>query len=269
VLGAPDFLSPEQLGGSAATAASDQYSLAVLAYAMLTGAPPYTQQQDPEVRSRNLARGPVPAHEEAKRSGRAAFPPNVSAVLAKALASAPEERYSSVSEFVQALDAAFVKRKVRSSDSAAVFLSYRREQSAGWANHFAEELKALHSISCFLDTNRADSVLRFPSRIEQAISDCDVFVCFLAAETLGSEWVRREIHLAAQMEKPMLAVFHEDFRHPDSLDSIDPDIRTLLEYDGVHLFDQKNIHVKYTIADLANKVKDHLRPENKSMGSHA
>jgi hypothetical protein len=69
LVGSPDFLAPEQWDGLAPTPATDQYSLAVLTYLVLTGSRPYEAQQDPDARRRNLQRGAVPAHEQAARNG--------------------------------------------------------------------------------------------------------------------------------------------------------------------------------------------------------
>lgn len=259
VMGAPAFLAPEQLEGLAATPASDQYSLAVLAYLLLSGSRPYEGQENPEVRKKNFMRGPVPVHQEAVRNGRGPYAPAVSGVLRRAMAVDPSERYRSAGEFVQTLEAALGGRRLRSSEDAFVFLSYRRDSSAGWANHFADKLKEQHGISVFLDVQRVDSAVRFPVRIQKAIEECDVFVCFLAAGTLQSDWVCQEIHCAYENSKPMVPVFHESYRLPESNEQLKPGIKTLLDYPAVHLLDLKNIHIDHTISDLAKIVQQTVR----------
>jgi serine/threonine protein kinase len=269
VMGAPAFLSPEQLEGQIATPASDQYSLSVLAYLLLSGTRPYEGQENPEVRKKNLARGPVAVHQEAARNGRGPYAPAASGVLRRAMSLDPAERYRSAGEFVHALDAALSGRRSRSAEDAFVFLSYRRDSSAGWANHFADKLKDQHGISVFLDVQRVDSAVRFPVRIQKAIEECDVFVCFLAADTLQSDWVRQEIHYAHENAKPMVPVFHESYRLPESNDQLEPGIKALLDYPAVHLLDRKNIHIDHTIADLAGIVQQtvrKLRADESSVG---
>ncbi len=78
ILGAPEFLAPEQWEGLKPTPQVDQYSVAVLTYMLVTGSRPFEGQQDPQVREKNLVRGPIPAHEEAMRVVRSTVPPSVS-----------------------------------------------------------------------------------------------------------------------------------------------------------------------------------------------
>jgi len=252
LLGAPAFMAPEQWLGATPTPRTDQFALAVLAYSLVAGARPFEGQEDPQIRERNFRRGPYPAHEEARQNGRDALPRAVSDVLRRALAISEGDRFESVEQFAQAFESA-LRGRDRSSASPLVFISYRHEPSAGWAVLLARELKEKHGIEAFVDTQRLDGAIQFPAKLARAIEDCEVFVCLLASSTLESRWVCEEIKLAHVHRRPMIPVFQESFA-PGSKESLDPAIETLLQYDGVHLLDQRNIHVDHTIADLARLV---------------
>jgi hypothetical protein len=124
---------------------------------------------------------------------------------------------------------------------------------------FARELKEKHNITAFVDTQRADSAVRIPAKGRTAIKDCDIFVCLLAKGTLRSTWVQEEIRLAFESSKPMVPVFQESFPQASTSEWPAPHIQDLLNYDGVHLLDRRNIHVDHTIAELARIVKGSSR----------
>jgi serine/threonine protein kinase len=211
VLGAPEYLAPEQWEGLPAGPEADQYSLACLCYRALTGVVPFENQLDPETRIRNFEQGPLAADIQASRHRRAAVSPPVSAVLAKALSVRSADRFPSISEFARIFreslgETPSPKRKPN------VFVSYRREADAGWAALFADKLSNLHGIEVFVDRHRVDSARQVPEKIESAIRDCDFFVCLLARSTLESAWVREEIRIADAAGKPMIPVVQEGFR---------------------------------------------------------
>jgi len=257
LVGAPAFMAPEQWQGKAPTVRTDQFALAVLAYVMLTGTRPFVGQEDPQQRERNFRRGPPPAHEEVRLAGRNDVPYAVSDVLRRALASDPGARFESIERFAEAFENA-LQRRVRASHSPTVFVSYCHECSAGWAVLMARELKERHGIAVFVDTERIDAAVKFPAKLARAIECCEVFVCLLGASTLQSRWVREEIRLAHYYGRPMIPVFQESFEQYDSEDS-DPAVEALLQYDGVHLLDRRNIHVDHTIDDLARLVMGTVR----------
>ena len=62
VIGTPEYMSPEQVRGEQVSAASDQYSLGLVGYAMLTGAPPFVGQYW-SVLSRQASESPTPIRE--------------------------------------------------------------------------------------------------------------------------------------------------------------------------------------------------------------
>ena len=114
----------------------------------------------------------------------------------------------------------------------SVFISYQRKPSAMLANLIARELRG-HGIEVYLDTERMDSAGDFPSRLSDAIRASDVFVCLVAETTFDSDWVRHEIETAFKLDKPMVPVFQESYVPMEPQDAPSPQIRALLEHDGV------------------------------------
>ena len=139
---------------------------------------------------------------------------------------------------------------------ASVFISYRRKPSAMLANLIARELRDRHSVEVYLDTERMDTAGEFPSRLTDAIRKCDVFVCLVSDTTLQSEWVVREIETAHGLGKPMIPVFQESYDPLEARDTPSPHIRTLLEHDGVMIFDVKNVYIDQSIEFLAQVIEN-------------
>ncbi|HEY4306236.1 MAG TPA: serine/threonine-protein kinase [Gemmatimonadaceae bacterium] len=108
ILGTPEFMSPEQLRGKPLDARTDIYSLALMAYEMLTGKLPFSGRTQQEMMIARLRSDPTPLR---KLRPDLEFSDAIERVLAKALARAPEERYQSALEFAEAFaDAAGVKK---------------------------------------------------------------------------------------------------------------------------------------------------------------
>jgi serine/threonine-protein kinase len=101
ILGTAGYLSPEQARGERATAASDRYSLAVVAFELLAGRRPFESESTTAEAARH-ATAPVPSIRTLKPDLPAAFDP----VFERALAKEPAARYSSAAEFVAELRAA-------------------------------------------------------------------------------------------------------------------------------------------------------------------
>jgi eukaryotic-like serine/threonine-protein kinase len=101
VLGTAAYISPEQAMGEPATAASDRYSLAVVAYELLTGSRPFEGSHF-AVQARAHVEDPPPP----PSSRRASLSASVDAVLERALAKDPRDRYPSATAFADALERA-------------------------------------------------------------------------------------------------------------------------------------------------------------------
>ena len=98
VLGTPMYMSPEQLGAENLTGLSDLFSLGVTLYELLVGEVPFRASNIAVLMTKITTEDPSPVS-----SRRAGIPPSVDAVLAKALAKNPTQRFSCGAEMAIAL----------------------------------------------------------------------------------------------------------------------------------------------------------------------
>jgi serine/threonine-protein kinase len=98
VLGTPMYMSPEQLGAEDLTGLSDLFSLGVTLYELLVGEVPFKASNIAVLMTKITTEEPAPI-----ASRRAGIPPSVDAVLAKALAKRPQDRFSCGAEMAIAL----------------------------------------------------------------------------------------------------------------------------------------------------------------------
>ena len=98
-LGTPFYMSPEQATGDhLVDGRSDLYSLACVAYEMLTGDPPHTGPTTQAVLARIVTERPAPVTE-----ARPSTPAHVAATLRKALEKLPADRFHTAADFAGAL----------------------------------------------------------------------------------------------------------------------------------------------------------------------
>jgi eukaryotic-like serine/threonine-protein kinase len=97
VLGTASYISPEQAQGHDSTPASDRYSLAVLAFELLTGSKPFQAEHFAAQARMHVEDPPPPASE------RAAVAPAVDRVLERGMAKDPADRWETAAAFVDAL----------------------------------------------------------------------------------------------------------------------------------------------------------------------
>jgi eukaryotic-like serine/threonine-protein kinase len=99
ILGTAEYMSPEQASGDrTADERTDVYSLGCVLYEMLTGAPPFTGDNPAQVLARRFRESPRRVRE---------FRPEVShyleAVVERAIAADPADRFATATEFLAAL----------------------------------------------------------------------------------------------------------------------------------------------------------------------
>src|SRR5437588_2584025 len=98
ILGTPNYLSPEQIEGHPADARSDIYALGAVLYMMVTSQPPFVADTPAEVAAMHLNRRPV-----RPSAVNPDVAPALEAVLSRALARDPVERYATAQALEDAL----------------------------------------------------------------------------------------------------------------------------------------------------------------------
>lgn len=94
------YVAPEALSGEIVSPAADQYSLATMAYQLLTGSLPYAAKNPREMFAQLLKAPPTPLN---KANPDLVFTEAVEGVVMKALARKPTDRYPDTATFATAL----------------------------------------------------------------------------------------------------------------------------------------------------------------------
>ena len=101
IVGTPTYISPEQASADPSLdGRSDQYSLACVLYEMLAGAPPFSGPTAQAVIARHAVDTPAPVS-----TIRPELPAGFDAVIRRAMAKSPADRFATTTEFARALDA--------------------------------------------------------------------------------------------------------------------------------------------------------------------
>ena len=101
IVGTPNYMAPEQVQGKPVDSFADQYSLAVMAYEMLTGDKPFVAEHLTTLVYQIVCEAPPPAQRLNPTLG-----PKVEAVLQKGLSKQPNARYPTCTALVEALETA-------------------------------------------------------------------------------------------------------------------------------------------------------------------
>jgi len=100
-IGTLGYMAPEQMMGERdLDSRADVYALAVVAYEMFAGQPPFSRPTKQALVAAHMTEPPPPLTSIVPD-----IPPAISAVINKALAKAPNDRYRTAAEFRNALDA--------------------------------------------------------------------------------------------------------------------------------------------------------------------
>jgi serine/threonine protein kinase len=98
-VGTLQYVSPESLSGELVGEQADVYSLAVIAYQMLTEVTPFPGKNPRELFQQLLTQDPIPLNQAAKGMK---FSPRLEEVVMKGLAREPSKRWKTVQDFTRA-----------------------------------------------------------------------------------------------------------------------------------------------------------------------
>ena len=171
VMGTPAYMSPEQANGQPAIEASDIYSLGVIGFEMLTGAPPFSGSTG-ELLTHHVET-PVP---DPGRSGRQ-IPRSMRRAIRHALAKDPRRRPATPAEFVRELSG-----------------SLRTDQLAERATLLYVGLATMWIIAYLAVTGQVD--IDAPARVSavSALATCNVIYFLALSLGLMVAEYRRETH---------------------------------------------------------------------------
>jgi serine/threonine-protein kinase len=99
VLGTPNYMSPEQVKGRPLDGRSDLFSFGVILYEMLTGEKPFVGQNVTTIIYKIVNENPI-----APRDLDVTVHPGLSAIVTKALAKSPDERYQTGADLIHDLE---------------------------------------------------------------------------------------------------------------------------------------------------------------------
>jgi len=133
IMGTAQYLSPEQAQGHAVNARSDLYSIGIILYELLTGRVPFQADSAVTIALKQVSEVPVAPSEL-----NPAVTPEIEAVVLRALAKEPNDRFADADEFIAALDAA-ASRIPSPSQIAAQLRVHFPAMTAAWLAQLADE----------------------------------------------------------------------------------------------------------------------------------
>ncbi|WP_426749483.1 protein kinase domain-containing protein [Myxococcus sp. Y35] len=140
IVGTPEYMAPEQSLGRGVDGRADLYALGVIAYQLLTGRLPFTDEGMTAQLVAHQLRAPPPLS-----SVHPSVPAALERVILRALAKKPEDRYPSIEAFRHALQLAVAgdgRGPVRKVNPPSRALPGRLSASAGAATVAAERARA-------------------------------------------------------------------------------------------------------------------------------
>lgn len=205
VVGSPFYIPPEQASGAVVDARSDQYALGVVLYEMAAGRVPFQGSTAVAVMTQHLNSAPP-----SPRAFNAALSPAIEAVLLKALAKRPDDRFGSCGELAQAFRAALDGHSVALPASTAD----ERTELAAPTLDAATVDAATGDAATVVDTGKIEAPEQAVSPIESATEN--------TVEDTAATAEQREAAASAPVQPAAMPPSHAAEQPPASLDRASP-----------------------------------------------
>ena len=139
VMGTAQYLSPEQARGEVVDARSDLYSTGVLLYELLTGRPPFTGDSPVAIAYQHVSeQAPLPSQIDPE------VPRAADAIVMRALAKSPDDRYQTAAEFRADVERAVVGSPVTAAVPAVVGAATQRIDVVDPTQVYAVDTAPMH-----------------------------------------------------------------------------------------------------------------------------
>ncbi|MFK7998945.1 MAG: serine/threonine protein kinase [Polyangiales bacterium] len=128
VFGTPRYMSPEQAQGKKLDARSDLYSVGVLMYQLLTGVPPFQDDDAVVVMAQHIREEPKSPKELVPTRP---ITPRLDKLVLRAIAKSPDRRYQDATKFIEALEKCVPELETYRARPTGVFRA-QRERAPIW-----------------------------------------------------------------------------------------------------------------------------------------
>jgi serine/threonine protein kinase len=181
--GTVSYMSPEQIKDQPPHRLSDLFSLAIVAFEMLSGNSPWAGTNVGAILNNIKESSPLSLREfDVPNAAR------LDRVFQKALALSPGDRYPTGMAFVQALKKTGMPELTASKPT--VFISYSHEDEA-WKDRLVKQLNVVDTIDLW-DDRRIEAGENWRQEISEAIAAARVAILLVSVDFLNSEFVRSE-----------------------------------------------------------------------------
>jgi beta-lactam-binding protein with PASTA domain/tRNA A-37 threonylcarbamoyl transferase component Bud32 len=128
IMGTAQYLSPEQAQGHPVDARADLYSIGIVLYELLTGAPPFDAESAVTIALKQVSEDPVPPAQI-----NPAVTPALDAVVLRSLRKDPDARYQDADAFIAALENALAGRPVEVIAAEDPVAALEEEDRRNWS----------------------------------------------------------------------------------------------------------------------------------------